>query len=194
MTSIFGNVCNSHECEDSGDSGGGGSVDDPNAWKIQGNSQTTDIKLGTIEDNDLRIITEDVDRLIIEEDGDLVVANSSVLHSRQINMTKVERFTNQFTTGITFSNDRTEADLSVASTSLYTTALIAYSSLTKLSAEIKILDVILNTTTISLGCATADQSVNKRPLTGNRQQLTITGLIRNDILKIEIDQTDETEH
>ena len=191
MTSIFGNVCNSHECEDSGDSGGGGSSDDPNAWKIQGNSQTTDIKLGTIEDNDLRIITEDVDRLIIEEDGDLVVANSSVLHSRQINMTKVERFTNQFTTGITFSNDRTEADLSVASTSLYTTALIAYSSLTKLSAEIKILDVILNTTVISLGCATADQSINKRPLTGNRQQLTITGLIRNDILKIEIDQTDD---
>jgi len=191
MTSIFGNVCNSHECEDSGDSGGGGSVDDPNAWKIQGNSQTTDIKLGTIEDNDLRIITEDVDRLIIEEDGDLVVANSSVLHSRQINMTKVERFTNQFTTGITFSNDRTEADLSVASTSIYTTALIAYSSLTKLSAEIKILDVILNTTVISLGCATADQSQLKRPLSGNSEFLTITGLQRNDILKIEIDQTDD---
>ena len=41
MTSIFGNVCNSHECEDSGDSGGGGSGDDPNAWKLQGNAFTS---------------------------------------------------------------------------------------------------------------------------------------------------------
>ena len=193
MTSIFGNVCNAHECEDGGDSGGGGSVDDPNAWKIQGNSQTTDIKLGTIEDNDLRIITEDVDRLIIEQDGDLVVANNSVLHSRQIDMTRVERFTNQYTTNITFSNDRTEADINttVNGTAIYTTALIAYDDLNKLSAEIKILDVILNTTTISLGCCTADQSARNRPAQGNRQQLTITGLIRNDILKVEIDQTDD---
>jgi len=106
-------------------------------------------------------------------------------------MTKVERFTNQFTTGITFTNDRTEADITIADTTVYPIALIFYDDLTKLSAEIKILDAILNTTTLSLGCCTSDQANNKRPLTGNRQQLTITGLARNDILRIEIDQTDD---
>ena len=152
-----------------------------------------DLECNTIaaSGGDLNFTTDETERMIIEEAGDIVLANSSVLHSRQIDMTKVERFSNHFNTGIVFSNDRTEADLSVSSTSIYTSALIPYDSLTIFSAEIKILDVILNTTTISLGCCTADQVNLKRPLSGNRQQLTITGLVRNDILKVEIDQTDD---
>jgi hypothetical protein len=189
MTSIFGNNCSST----SGDSGGGGEPEeDPNAWKLQGNSFTsTERKLGTIDDQDVNIITEDSERIVIEDGGDIVIANNSVLHSRRIDMTKVERFTNNFNTGITFSNDRTQADITIAETAVYTTALIAYTNLSILSAEIKILDSILNSTTIKLGACTADRISTQAPNDINRTQLTITGLQRNDILKIEIDQTDD---
>ncbi len=189
MTSIFGNTC----ATSGGDSGGGDTPEtDPLAWKLDGNSFTSaERKLGTIDDQDVNIITEDSERLVIEDGGDIVIANNSVLHSRRIDMTKVERFTNSFNTGITFSNDRTQADLTIADTAVYTTALIAYTNLTVLSAEIKILDSILNSTTISLGCCTADRVSTQAPNDINRTQLTITGLQRNDILKIEIDQTDD---
>lgn len=190
MTSIFGNNCTSSGSSSSG--GGDTPEEDPNAWNLQGNEFTsTERKLGTIDDQDVNIITEDAERIVIEQDGDIVIANNSVLHSRRIDMTKVERFSNQFTDGITFTNDRTEADISIVNTTIYPIALIFYDDLTKLSAEIKILDSILNTTTLHLGCCTSNQIINKRPLTGNRQELTITGLARNDILKIEIDQTDD---
>ncbi len=189
MTSIFGNVCNSHESEDSG---GGGSSDDPNAWKLQGNSFTSsERKLGTLDDQDVNIITEDAERIVIEDGGDIVIANNSVLHSRRIDMTKVERFTNNFNTGITFLNDRTQADITIAETAVYTTALIFYDDLEILSAEIKILDSILSSTTIKLGACTADRISTQAPNPINRTELTITGLQRNDILKIEIDQTDD---
>ena len=189
MTSIFGNIC----ATSGGDSGGGSDPEvDPLAWKLDGNSFTSsERKLGTLDEQDVRLVVNDADRLVLEEDGDLVVSNNSVLHSRRIDMTKVERFTNVFTDGITFTNDRTEADISLVNTTIYTQALILYDSLYILSAEIKILDAILNTTTLHIGCATADQSSNKRPSTGNRQELTITGLAQNDILRIEIDQTDD---
>jgi hypothetical protein len=190
MTSIFGNNCTSTGSTSSG--GGGEPEEDPLAWKLDGNSFTsTERKLGTIDDQDVRIITEDADRIVIEEEGDIVLANNSVLHSRRIDMTKVERFTNHFDTGITFVNDRTQADITIAETAVYTTALIFYDSLEILSAEIKIIDSILNSTTIKLGCCTADRTSTQAPNDINRTQLTITNLQQNDILKIEIDQTDD---
>ena len=190
MTSIFGNNCTSSGSSSSG--GGDTPEEDPLAWKLDGNSFTsTERKLGTLDDQDVNIITEDAERIVIEDEGDIVIANNSVLHSRRIDMTKVERFTNNFNTGITFSNDRTQADITIAETAVYTTALIFYDDLEILSAEIKILDSILSSTTIKLGACTADRISTQAPNPINRTELTITGLQRNDILKIEIDQTDD---
>jgi hypothetical protein len=146
-TQVLGNLTVSGLITDAG-----GTDDDPNAWKITGNTQTENMILGNLTTGDIDIITEDIERLVIEQDGDLVVANNSVFHSRKIDMTKVNRFTYKYVNNnINFTNDRTSVTITANNTAVYAFARIDEDVISTLSVEYKITDVINNSTVLTVG-------------------------------------------